>query len=47
MNWKRSVTWYWKKINGVAKDEKKLYVMYDQMYWHLTYGNIEHYNPVR
>ncbi|RYY56487.1 MAG: pyridoxal phosphate-dependent aminotransferase [Chitinophagaceae bacterium] len=27
-------------------EEKKLYVMYDQMYWHLTYGNIEHYNPV-
>jgi aspartate aminotransferase len=26
--------------------EKKLYVMYDQMYWQLTYGNIEHYNPV-
>jgi aspartate aminotransferase len=26
--------------------EKKLYVMYDQMYWHLTYGRIEHYNPV-
>lgn len=26
--------------------EKKLYIMYDQMYWHLTYGNIEHYNPV-
>lgn len=26
--------------------EKKLYVMYDQMYWHLTYGNIEHHNPV-
>lgn len=26
--------------------EKKLYVMYDQMYWHLTYGKIEHYNPV-
>lgn len=25
---------------------KKLYVMYDQMYWHLTYGNIQHYNPV-
>jgi len=20
--------------------------MYDQMYWHLTYGSIEHYNPV-
>jgi aspartate aminotransferase len=27
-------------------NEKKLYVLYDQMYWHLTYGNIEHYNPV-
>lgn len=26
--------------------EKKLYVMYDQMYWHLTYGGITHYNPV-
>src|SRR5262245_4492701 len=26
--------------------EKKLYVMYDQMYWHLTYGDIQHYNPV-
>lgn len=26
--------------------EKKLYVMYDQMYWHLTYGGIVHYNPV-
>ena len=26
--------------------EKKLYVLYDQMYWHLTYGNIQHYNPV-
>ncbi|HEY0042137.1 MAG TPA: aminotransferase class I/II-fold pyridoxal phosphate-dependent enzyme [Flavisolibacter sp.] len=25
---------------------KKLYVMYDQMYWHLTYNGIEHYNPV-
>lgn len=29
-----------------AGNEKKLYVMYDQMYWHLTYGDIEHYNPV-
>jgi len=29
-----------------GKDEKKLYVMYDQMYWHLTYGTIKHYNPV-
>ena len=26
--------------------QKKLYVMYDQMYWHLTYGSIQHYNPV-
>ena len=26
--------------------EKKLYVMFDQMYWTLTYGEIEHYNPV-
>ncbi len=26
--------------------EKKLYVMYDQMYWQLTYGSIQHYNPV-
>lgn len=27
-------------------DEKKLYVMFDQMYWHLTFGDIRHYNPV-
>jgi aspartate aminotransferase len=27
-------------------EEKKLYVMYDQMYWTLTYGNSQHYNPV-
>jgi aspartate aminotransferase len=27
-------------------DGKKLYVMYDQMYWHLTYGDIRHYDPV-
>jgi aspartate aminotransferase len=26
--------------------EKKLYVMYDQMYWHLTHGSIQHYDPV-
>jgi aspartate aminotransferase len=26
--------------------EKKLYVMYDQMYWHLTHGSIRHYDPV-
>ncbi len=29
-----------------AADEKKLYVMYDQMYWTLTYGETVHYNPV-
>jgi aspartate aminotransferase len=27
-------------------DEKKLFVMYDQMYWQLTFGDIEHYDPV-
>ncbi len=27
-------------------DEKKLYVMYDQMYWTLTFGETQHYNPV-
>ncbi|HEY2720877.1 MAG TPA: aminotransferase class I/II-fold pyridoxal phosphate-dependent enzyme [Chitinophagaceae bacterium] len=32
--------------NRRGKAEKKLYVMYDQMYWHLTYGKIEHYDPV-
>ena len=32
--------------NRRGESEKKLYVMYDQMYWHLTYGNIQHYNPV-
>jgi aspartate aminotransferase len=29
-----------------AENEKKLYLMYDQMYWHLTYGDIHHYDPV-
>ena len=29
-----------------GKDEKKLYVMFDQMYWHLTYNGIQHYDPV-
>lgn len=32
--------------NRRSDDQKKLYIMYDQMYWHLTYGKIEHYNPV-
>ena len=29
-----------------GESEKKLYLMYDQMYWHLTYGDIKHYDPV-
>ena len=32
--------------NRRGEDEKKLFVMFDQMYWHLTYGSIQHYNPV-
>lgn len=26
--------------------EKKLYVLFDQMYWTLTFGDTQHYNPV-
>ncbi len=29
-----------------GENQKKLFIMYDQMYWHLTYGDIRHYNPV-
>lgn len=29
-----------------GEGEKKLYVMFDQMYWALTYGKTEHHNPV-
>jgi len=29
-----------------GEKEKKVYIMYDQMYWHLTYGDVKHYNPV-
>jgi aspartate aminotransferase len=32
--------------NRRSAGEKKIFVMYDQMYWHLTYGNIKHYDPV-
>ena len=28
------------------ENEKKLYLMFDQMYWTLTYGETQHYNPV-
>jgi aspartate aminotransferase len=27
-------------------NEKPLYLMYDQIYWALTFGNVKHYNPV-
>ena len=29
-----------------AEGEKKLFLMFDQMYWTLTFGGNEHYNPV-
>lgn len=32
--------------NSRGEDEKKLYVMFDQMYWTLTFGQTQHYNPV-
>lgn len=32
--------------NSRAENEKPLYLMYDQIYWVLTYGETEHYNPV-
>jgi aspartate aminotransferase len=32
--------------NRRTGDQKKLYVMFDQMYWHLTYDGIQHYDPV-
>lgn len=32
--------------NSRGENEKKLYVLFDQMYWMLTYGNTVHYNPV-
>lgn len=27
-------------------EDKKLYLLYDQIYWTLTFGNTKHYNPV-
>ena len=27
-------------------DEKKLYLLYDQIYWTLTFGDTQHFNPV-
>ncbi|MEO8415125.1 MAG: pyridoxal phosphate-dependent aminotransferase, partial [Ginsengibacter sp.] len=29
-----------------GEEDRKLYVMYDQMYWTLTFGDTRHYNPV-
>lgn len=29
-----------------GENEKPLYLMYDQIYWTLTFGDTEHYNPV-
>jgi aspartate aminotransferase len=29
-----------------SASERKLYLLYDQIYWTLTYGDTEHYNPV-
>jgi aspartate aminotransferase len=29
-----------------SADEKKLYLLYDQIYWTLTFGNTKHFNPV-
>ncbi len=29
-----------------SADEKPLYVLFDQMYWVLTFGDTQHYNPV-
>jgi len=29
-----------------SADQKPLYILYDQIYWTLTYGNSEHYDPV-
>lgn len=32
--------------NNRGPHDKKLYVLFDQIYWTLTYGSIEHHNPV-
>jgi aspartate aminotransferase len=29
-----------------GEDQKPVYLLYDQIYWALTYGNTKHYNPV-
>jgi len=32
--------------NSRGENEKPLYMLYDQIYWVLTYGDTKHYNPV-
>ncbi len=32
--------------NSRTEGRKKLYLLYDQIYWTLTYGSTEHFNPV-
>ncbi len=32
--------------NSRGENEKPLYLMYDQIYWVLTFGDTKHYNPV-
>lgn len=32
--------------NSRPEGAKKLYLMFDQMYWSLTFGKVQHYNPV-
>ncbi len=33
-------------LENKNREGKKLYLLFDQMYGHLTYGNIKHYDPV-
>lgn len=35
-----------KENNSRAAGEKPLYIMYDQIYWMLTFGNTDHFDPV-
>lgn len=35
-----------KENNRRQPDEKKLYLLFDQIYWTLTFGDTRHYNPV-
>jgi aspartate aminotransferase len=36
----------WEENKRRGDNEKKIFLMYDQMYWRLTYGDIKHYDPV-